>query len=793
MPEFKKEIKYSTVFVILVCVYFSDVFFKGSLLAIEDGFNYFFPMMITMSRQYKNLTFPFWNPQVFSGFPLFGSMQPGALYPFNIVLPLLFKPVVAFNLNLMLHYSLAGLFTFLYARQIGLGIFPSLLSGIVFAFLGYLPSHLIHPSIVASGTWIPLIFFFHERLRQNPDIKTAAYGSFVIAMQVFAGHPQICFYTYLLLMFSVVFHLFYLDRSKRWRFAFFSILSLGLGIVIALPQIAATYELMTMGARVKTTYEFFSSYPFPIYMIPTFLFPFFYYFGGSYGGEFWGPFPELGQEAFIGTLPFLLSLLVLTRWKKNRYVIFWGLVAFLAFVLALGDATGPLNRGLFHLPFIRSFRGPSKHIMEMSLALSILTGFGFSFLQEPEREKRLVRALIIAIVAALSGSLITFTLFREPVRDFLREYFSVMKYPQVTWARGHIPERALSMADPAIYFPMLTMSAYLACLVSLLKTRQNLRNALLLIISLMIFAEGLLYRLPVPHSDEVTNYRKELYTALAADTHGRTALLTNKISPMTALPYGISLIDGYDPLLMKDYDKLVPLLFLQTPETWQILLQNNSLLSMLNTKYVVVDHRAGNPEDVKWWITRDENNRSLPVPPMAVKPPNASVLSVYRKLASFSTFSLYENEIVLPRAYPVLALKQVDSTDELMKELFSYRINPWREAALSGQDLRELGNSSFTYGKVEIREAKPDRLTISTSFRERGFVVLADQFYPGWKAYIDGKPSKIYRTNAVLRGVAVPGGEHVIIFKYVPLHIYASMFFSGLVLLAMLLLLLRKT
>jgi hypothetical protein len=312
---------------------------------------------------------------------------------------------------------------------------------------------------------------------------------------------------------------------------------------------------------------------------------------------------------------------------------------------------------------------------------------------------------------------------------------------------------------------------------------------------LLIFAEGLLYKLePVPDAGTIENYHKKLYAALAADARGRTAFLTNKISLLSALPYGISLVDGYDPLLIKDYDKLLPPLYVQNPETWRILLENNSLLSMLNADYLVVDNLVEDVSDVKWWIINEKEGGSLPIPPAAMKPAGASEpVSIYRKVASYPLFSLYKNTLALPRAYPVLKLKPSNSADELMKDIFSFRLNPWREAALSPEDLREIGSDNFSSGEVKISEVRPDRITISSKFKGQGFVVLADQYYPGWKTYIDGTPSKIYKTNGVLRGVIVPGGEHKIVFVYVPVFIYASIAASGALLLAMLLLLLWKT
>ena len=796
MIALKKEIKYLPVFVVLTCVYFSEVFLRRAVLAIGDGFDEFYPLMIMVSNQYEDFIFPFWNPYMFSGFPLLGSMQAGALYPSNIVLPLLFGPDIAFNLNLMIHYALAGFFTFLYARQIGLGIFPSLVAGTVFSLLGYLPTHLIHPSIITSGAWIPFLLYFYERLKQSLNIKDSIYASFVIALQIFAGHPQICFYTYLLLALYILFHLFYLDPSKRVRFAILSILPLAFGLLIALPQIIATYELATMAARVKTTYEFFSSYAFSVHMITSFLFPFFYYYGG-YDGEYWGPVPDLGVEAFVGTLPFLLAILVMTRWKKDPHILFWGIIAILAFVLSLGDAVQPLNKLLFHLPGYNSFRGLSKHILEVSLALSILAGFGMSFLLDSEKEKRFRIELVIVLSSVIAVSLISFIFLNAAIRDFFRDSFSQMQHLQLRWVRGNIPEKALNITDQAVYVPILTMSAYLACLVVFLKAGgKRLRAACLSAVFLVLFVEALMYKIgDIPDAATLHNYHRDLYETLAstsASNSGRTVFFTPQVSILTAMPYGIRLSEGYDPLEIGDYRKILPSMYTLTPEICRSVIENNSLLSTMSARYLVVDNVLGNVENVRWYIARDGEGRWFPVPPVASRPHDADLVPIYRKLASFPKFSLYENTIALPRARQVRSLKAVNSIDDLVRMLFSYQLNPWSEAALSLDDIREIRTTSFSSGEVSIVEDRPDRVKLATRFPDKGFVILADQFYPGWEAYIDGKRTKIYKTNGVQRGVIVPTGEHAVVFKYVPRLIYASMALSGVLIAVSVFILLRR-
>jgi hypothetical protein len=66
--------------------------------------------------------------------------------------------------------------------------------------------------------------------------------------------------------------------------------------------------------------------------------------------------------------------------RRERVVIFWSIVAFVAFLLALGNAT-PLAKLTYHIPPINKFRGPARHFLEMSFALSVLAGFGVHAIQ----------------------------------------------------------------------------------------------------------------------------------------------------------------------------------------------------------------------------------------------------------------------------------------------------------------------------------------------------------------------------------------------------------------------------
>ncbi len=70
--------------------------------------------------------------------------------------------------------------------------------------------------------------------------------------------------------------------------------------------------------------------------------------------------------------------------------------------------------------------------------------------------------------------------------------------------------------------------------------------------------------------------------------------------------------------------------------------------------------------------------------------------------------------------------------------------------------------------KVLVEEYTAERVKVRVASEAEGYLVLADSYYPGWRAWVDGEPATIERAFVALRAVAVPAGEHVVEFAFEP-------------------------
>ena len=125
------------------------------------------------------------------------------------------------------------------------------------------------------------------------------------------------------------------------------------------------------------------------------------------------------------------------------------------------------------------------------------------------------------------------------------------------------------------------------------------------------------------------------------------------------------------------------------------------------------------------------------------------------------------NPDYLPKAWFVDSVVVTRSKAETFVWLNSPTWNP-RITALLEKEL-PTSISRPDSGVVKITKYGSREITFSASTPKTCLLVVSEIYYPaGWKAYIDGSETEIYKTNHILRSVLVPPGSHTVEFRFDP-------------------------
>jgi len=67
---------------------------------------------------------------------------------------------------------------------------------------------------------------------------------------------------------------------------------------------------------------------------------------------------------------------------------------------------------------------------------------------------------------------------------------------------------------------------------------------------------------------------------------------------------------------------------------------------------------------------------------------------------------------------------------------------------------------------ARVTEFENNRIAIDVGTPANGILLLAEVWYPGWIAAVDGQPAEILRADYSLRAVAVPAGQHHVVVTF---------------------------
>jgi hypothetical protein len=153
--------------------------------------------------------------------------------------------------------------------------------------------------------------------------------------------------------------------------------------------------------------------------------------------------------------------------------------------------------------------------------------------------------------------------------------------------------------------------------------------------------------------------------------------------------------------------------------------------------------------------------------------------------------AIFENTRVLPRAW-LASQVQVLAEPDMLQVIRTGKLphgQPWepRRVALVEGPIDFKSNLTDEAASADVTSHEPNRVIVKTKSTTPSILVLSENHYPGWRAYVDGRAVETLRVDYNLRGVTLPAGEHVVEFIYRPKSVLLGMAISLLTLVTLLL------
>lgn len=799
------------VFSLLICIYFSSVVFHGKTLttsALTGGvmssgaYEYngahppFFPISDPgafawqdepLSHYIDNILkkehrLPLWNPNVGIGYPILSGLQIGMFFPPNWI-SFLGSSELAWDVLMLLKILGAGFFSYLFARKISLSKQSALATGIIFMFSGYTMGFL-NMAHFSTDCMVPLILFSFESFLQNLTTKNFLFTIAVIALSFLPGMPESTIFALTLGSFWFLFSVFFLHSEiiKKIKvigfFALANILAAALCAIQIIPALELILNSFTshIGTNIGLNHQ-------PLYSITSILYPFLFY-----------PlfYKWILAYYYVGISTIVLSFIAPASIKefsqKNQaIIIFFTVFAILSFAKIFGI---PLINWIGTLPILNFLVFYKYLAPEAIFSLALLAGYGLQLISTKQiKYLKTKLAILFAIIIALSIYSLKSTLINLAPQindlDVMLKYLLANSEKIIHFNALHNLLNTLKTLDfsPTLIQMLFSIGngifIFLLFTLIIIKANKN-KHRLGNIIILFIVTELFLYSLPLLRASRYDTYKKAPYIEFLQQdktsifrTYGQSS--PDQYSPLypnTSSAFAIQDIRFLMPLAVKRYFSFLQHVVGVSPEEinevrftgMHPLKLSNRFLDLLNVKYFLT--MPQNATDQTPSKIKIKYLSALINPPVAN---NKTDIIGKNNLVYSKEIRITKNINVIPRAFIVHRTEVIQDRNKIFTALknpnFNLREKIIIEANAPNTNSLPLVDKSST----TITNYHDEKVELVANMQNDGFLVLLDQYYPGWKAYVDNQETFIYPTDYTFRSIFLKKGNHKIQFIYDPL------------------------
>ncbi|UCG93004.1 MAG: hypothetical protein JSV97_04670, partial [candidate division WOR-3 bacterium] len=768
--------------IVVPLIYFSSFLNADKMIAGSDYLIGGYPFEKWTAEQQE---MPLWYPHVFGGVPVLGAPVGGPLAPLAQLKEII-PPHVVLALTFIVLFFLAGIGMYLYLKEIGLSPYSAALGAVIYQFIGNLATSPSagHAGRAASIATFPLMLFCVHRALASKRLLYFVITALITAFAFYEGHFQITYYGLLFITAYVIYYLIS-KRKENSKKDVIKIIGYGVVSIALICLLMAAIWLPVLGglgtaARgVERGYEYATSWAMPPREIIDLAVP-------MYSGildNYWGASHFKLHMEYFGILTILFALFTIILYRKKAYVKFFTFSSLVVFLIAIGGAT-PFFRIFYTLiPGFKLFRAPNLAFYLFSFSFIVVAAIGFEhiFIKGYEGNDKMIFKkrfyiiagllialfIIIGFVCVAARDSITQSTQRALRTEFISTFGQRTAEVKLANFSNNFPQFIQGIWRSLAFLVMLLFLVY----ISLTK---RVKPFIFVIVAIAI---TLVDQLPLmakflPEGPEPKTYYAgdDVVRFLTKDKTVFRVFPTpwyEHTSDLYLLYHDIQSAGGYIPNPIQRYQEFIgagtSVMFRPTH-----LLQFPKFTDMLNIKYIIAPTL---PEDV----SRYDMQSQMIIEEIKLYLSRFSLVFGGRK------YSVYLNRNMQPRA-SIVPDYRVLTESEIVDFLKSDEFDSNQTVVLEKDPQVPHPGEKLPMIEASILHYSANKIICTTESLYPGFLVLADNWHPDWKVFIDGEESVLFRANHTFRAVYLTPGEHEVVFAYISSYFNVGKIISIIVL-----------
>ena len=684
---------------------------------------------------------PQWYPNLFSGMPSYGGYIYTSGDPTKY-----FRSNILFNngLKIWFYLSLSGIGMFVLMNMLGMSRSSALIGSAISALTPYTFGLINagHLNKIFSMAYIPWVIAAAIYLIDRTTIKAILLLALATALQLWANHPQVAYYTWMVIGFYYVWMVVSSLNTISIKKSIYPLAGIVAGLILALFMVSDPYldiykfqKHSNRGARSVldrsnqtesgTDWNYATQWSFHPLETISFIYPYHYGLQNTSDpkrGAYWGFMPFTQSTHYLGLVAIIFAILGALLKKPDKLEwIFWAITA-LTLITGFGSYLPVLYKPFYSLlPFFSKFRIPSMIYMLLAVTIPFLAARGIdTLLDQNDKEETFKKVLYVA--GGIGGITMILIMFGDGLFSFSAAGDSRYNNPGfITKLRGS----RIELYNKGLMLAFSISIGALGFIWGFIYKKINRHIFIYGLLSLSLFDLWMLNSefmdIKPPKNMDMMFQKSKTIDYVREDPDHFRIFPADKLGSNQYSYWNIESIGGYRPIKLRNYQDLMDAKGFNKPQ----------IMDMLNVKYVLTSRKINNPDFV--------SIKGVP--------------------------GLYENKNVLPKAWIVGNVKAVNSQRESLMETLLSGFDPSKTAILynySGDRSTKDVN-----GQVSVRSRTENKIELVSISDTGGLLVLSEIYYkPGWKATVDGNETPIYQTNHILRSVEVPPGEIEVIFEY---------------------------